>query len=1006
MGGRGAAAELARWGRLALPVIALLVVTGLLVWKELRSPDRRCAAMIEEAAALEERGERDAAIARYEQAIEEFAGSADDTVLAPASLGLARLYPQPRPDPVTPRDAARAAEIAGRFLALPASLRTSEASALLGGELLLWADRAVGEEPQQVRARLRLLDAAHSVSDLATQRTIKPRERAVVLAYARQHQADWPIVSLDLLVAAGGDDTIEQCRDLVGRLADQPALLRAAAPRIEGWLEAAAGIESLAGERERLSAALAAARAAAEAEDRRAALEGGEAAALDAALARAPADQEVAVELARLHRAEGDAARALAMLESLGSPGWTTPEAQRLRADLLAELDRLDEADELLTGAVELALPGIDRARRAYLRAFGRADDRLWERAGRGDLPPEVEERLTGRSDAEKQQIVQEWVNRAIDEDPEVTRRWDEYQLHAHVVPAATALGALRMQRAWGAGEPQRTELLAAAERALLLVQEDAQGSTGYHLGLGQVLYRLGRAEEGEAELAGLLELDDPEITYQVAYAYRELGIESRAAELLESVVASGVQPIASEAAQERSVLAVDVDEKEMWLRKADQESPYVQVSLIEVTARRHHRDGELAASDRLWAQAVAHHQRAASSSSAAANNAAVASSWRYSCTGDIGHLQRARDFYEQALRLTPGNVPVIENAAEQYDELAKAELLARHLDLVLLRPRATELDGLVGSLLEGPRGEAMRRELRASRTVRRAIDLSRQAMILSPRSVEPVKRLAGIHERLGSARDLRALRQELEGRGVAMDSGAASSPAVETEDGAASPAAADRPANPRIVELRRIRDTARTRGDRPTEAAALLLESRLVGLDAELDGSLPDALEAARLTRSALERWPAIANAHELGYDLLRIALLRAATDATELAPLVEELRSRQLGILLADAARSPRWRQIAASIAEAPELAEAVRLLESARPALPKLSIWVIGKLGGSAALEGRAADYFNDPVRREAAAINCLVWPQIRDVKVICELMAEQTAARPRAVSAPAR
>jgi len=280
------------------------------------------------------------------------------------------------------------------------------------------------------------------------------------------------------------------------------------------------------------------------------------------------------VELARLLRGAGDGGAAPRADRGARRARLDDPDAQLLRAALLADEGRLDEADRLLADVVELSLPALDRARRDYERTAGAIDERLWAQAESGGLPPEIEEAVDKAEEADKQGIVQEWVDQQVRADPLATRRWQEYQLHAHAITAATELGALRLRRSLAAEEPARGELLRQAERAFLLVRESAEGSIDYHLGLGQVRYRLGQVEAGEAELGALLERDDPETTLLVADAYRELGMDSRAAELFEEVVASGAQPHAQEAAKERAILSADLDEKEAWLRKASADDP------------------------------------------------------------------------------------------------------------------------------------------------------------------------------------------------------------------------------------------------------------------------------------------------------------------------------------------------------------------------------------------------------------------------------------------------
>ena len=60
-----------------------------------------------------------------------------------------------------------------------------------------------------------------------------------------------------------------------------------------------------------------------------------------------------------------------------------------------------------------------------------------------------------------------------------------------------------KLRRANESSGEARAELLAAAERLFLSIREEAEGVPAYHLGLGQVYHRLGRADHAGARARG-----------------------------------------------------------------------------------------------------------------------------------------------------------------------------------------------------------------------------------------------------------------------------------------------------------------------------------------------------------------------------------------------------------------------------------------------------------------------------------------------------------------------
>jgi predicted Zn-dependent protease len=262
---------------------------------------------------------------------------------------------------------------------------------------------------------------------------------------------------------------------------------------------------------------------------RRQALESGDRPALEAALRAHPDDQAVAAALAAQRHREGETADALRRLEALGSPGRMTPSVRGLYAQLLAEAGRVAEADELLTRTIEQRLPRYQSAQRALLAAVEQEQRAPVERARAGVLPDEIRERLRNQPEAEQQRIFTEWLTAQLRASPTLAALRATRDAHADVVSLALSAGMIKLRRANSLDGAARTTVLAEAERLFLAIRDEADGSTDFRLGLGQVYHRLGRAAQGDREMAAVLREGGPQEKLSVANVYRELGNRDRA---------------------------------------------------------------------------------------------------------------------------------------------------------------------------------------------------------------------------------------------------------------------------------------------------------------------------------------------------------------------------------------------------------------------------------------------------------------------------------------------
>ncbi|MEM9193571.1 MAG: hypothetical protein AAGF12_30635, partial [Myxococcota bacterium] len=549
-----------RWWRLSVPLMAVMGAVALSVGVWWASPERKASGAVADAVALEEQGDGEAALQAYNAVLREYSGVVDEGTLAPAAAGTIRVLAGRIEEPLTAGRVDEVTRLVVRYEQLPPRFQGGEALDLLLARAERWAGQVGHGSIEDAEASLRVLREVERLSTSPTPEFLR-RVASVELGLADALATDWPIYAVELYSKHPDDDhAVAQGARLLARLADKPSVLVELEPQIERFANAATGMESG-------RAALEAAKSALEDPARATALTSNDPEALAAALARFPGDQRLTIALAELRRADGEPAEALELLEACGSLGELLDEALTLHAACAAEVNRLEDADRSLSRLVSVRLPNFTEAQRNYGLAANRLVDAIHAQLDRGVFPSDLDRRLQGTFDeARQQEIFQEWLGERVDTDPELMALRAAYEAQSSVVPAALTLGTIKLRRAAGVSGEAKEQLLVEAERAFLAIQGEAEGVPSYHMGLGQVYHRLGKVEEGEAELEALLASGDPDIVLSVAAVYRELGLVGRAREVAEDVFSRGAQPFADSAASFLAVVSDDLDEKEEWL--------------------------------------------------------------------------------------------------------------------------------------------------------------------------------------------------------------------------------------------------------------------------------------------------------------------------------------------------------------------------------------------------------------------------------------------------------
>jgi hypothetical protein len=942
------------WQAIVLAGVVLAIGWGG-VTSYMSSPTRLAKVAQSEAAALEASGDREGAVQRYKDVIRTYLGITDVT---PAAEAVVRLTAAGVTEPATPESVDQITRILNGFMDLPAGARGGAPASLLVSRLGAWADQIGDSTAAHANAGLLVLDMAAKVAETDALPSLHERRSKLRRALAEKVASERPLQALMHYVQLPDGAAIDAAKGILDTFGDAPSLWIEAEQDVSQWVASASrgGRSEDAGV---LRAKLERARDAS-AEDKKV-IEAGDEKAIEKALAASPGNQELAVALAAMRRARGDLKGATALLTAIGPPGRLTGDAQLVLGHCHADAGDLDKADQVLAALLNERLPSFQQARREYTGAAQKLREKTIREAELGMAPKDLDRRMQGASKDEQPNIFAEWLAEQMAADPEIARLRAEYLRHGAVVPASIALGTVKLRRARDASGEARKALLKDAERVFLGIRQEAEGDPTFHLGLGQVYHRLGRTEDGDAELKGVLDRNDPSLSLAVAHVYRELGHMTRAEQLAKRVYESSSDAkIKQSAAFFLAHIVGELEEKETWLARTDVTSPQVKNMQVDVEARRLVRDGKLAEADRVFAKVSAFHERDAKNNAAASNNAAIAYLSRYGVTGDPAHLRAAVSHLEASVRLDGENAIVLGHLADALEYLGLVTVADTWVHTRTLMLGADEAFTIIETMLDGPLRAEVLEALRKEPSYRRALEISKQEQILSPQKPSAY------------ARQIRWLKEERDAAGLAeLAKRIAALPPFPGEDVAEGRKAWEagekdeqykRSFNEALTQAHARVSRAQKEGHKPTQAAALMMLSGARSMLRHWDLSASSVEEMVKAFRGAHEAWPELASGRELGGVLMVAAIDKAVLESPALHELWKaERRTFDYTSILHHVMAAPNAGEMLAALRKQPELGEAARLIKPALALVPTISDWVLARAAGDAEMEQAAAKVF---------------------------------------------
>lgn len=949
--GKTALSPFARWFRRLLALGAVAAVVGVQVQAHLDSPDYAARQVLAQAAAAERAGHPEQALELYDGALRDYLGRAEGDTLAPAAEGQLRLRLAAVKEPFALEQVDAAERLGHRLAELGPGAWKRGAEAALVAKLRGWADQLGAQSPGRAEASLRLLEVAGPLAAASERPQLEAQVVALRKGLARALREFWPLEAFGHYARVLGDaEAVAEAGAILEALGEAPSVYPENERPLRQWLAAARGAapqRALAATvQDRLDAALAQQKA----QGRDELLGSDDVARLKADQQRFPRDQEVAVRLASLYRAKGDSPRALATLEAQGTPGLLVGDALLLLASLKLELGKQDEGRALLAAYVGRWLPQFQEARRGLQHEAEGAQDRLVADARAGRLPADLRARLDGaKGDQEAQALFGEYLREELGKDPRVAEARERYARLHGVVSASLLLGTLELAQANASKGAERTARLASAERRFAAVRQEAEGTTEYQLGYGQVLHRLGRPAEGDQQLEAAMAGGEPAVKLRVAQAYRELGLVKRARELLTDVWAHAGLAQKDQAAAMMAAMGDTLDDKELWLSRVATSSPLLQAERADVRGQRLLTQGKLAEAEREFVKVADYYSKLASSSGASANNAALAWGARYECSGNPAHLDQAVTLLRQGARLEPDNAILLGNVAALVEHRAGLAVLEQWVHTRALRPNSGETMALLELLTEGPLAAEARAAVSHEPLRREVVELSQKQEVLAPARTEGVERewrwLSLERDEAGR----KALLERLE-RGAHFDTSEDLAGAERWEKGSEDDTLRSS-VKARLAALEPLTKDAHG----PTRAAALALKCSLAWRLSQVDAAAAPAREAAVACRQAEAAWPGLGAKRMLGSVLLSAAVLGAGQGSPALQQRWRDEARKTDG--LAFALRAAEAPGVADLLAKQPELAAAAALVREGTGER-ELSDWVIARLAHDEALAAQLA------------------------------------------------
>jgi tetratricopeptide (TPR) repeat protein len=486
---------------------------------------------------------------------------------------------------------------------------------------------------------------------------------------------------------------------------------------------------------------------------------------LEGAVAQEPENPEPAAKLALIFEARQDWDRCEALLtphlHRLG-----TTEGARVLGQRFAHLGKFDQAHALLVPYTEGRLKQLHAAEQAFVKAVKEADKKIVESLNSKKAPGFSYDRYKAAGKVQQDTMVQEYIQLKLRDDPDVSAAREAMAREAEVVPVALDLGIVLLRRGQAQTDPEaRRAELEKAEKTFLAVRGLAGQSDEYRLSLGQVYYWLGKHAEGRKLFDELLKAQKRnfETLLGVSRLLREVGAHSEARTLAEEAYQKEKDPTKKyQAAIQRALLLIDLDDRITWLRRANPGDLAVKASLSDALGEKALQEGKDAEAATHLREAIDLYARQAATATTL-NNGALAHFSLYAVTGKRATLDKGVDMLDKAITLLPSDSILLHNAADSVLGVALRDIIGPAIDLKALKISGSQelLSYLYG---DRPGRDELSQRVRQHAGIAKAIAYYERLLVLAPKNASAYFSLASLYRFTRNLEALRGLDKRLDG--------------------------------------------------------------------------------------------------------------------------------------------------------------------------------------------------------------------------------------------------
>lgn len=334
------------------------------------------------------------------------------------------------------------------------------------------------------------------------------------------------------------------------------------------------------------------------------------------------------------------------------------------------------------------------------------------------------------------------------------------------MVPAALDLGILLLRRAQSRPDAATREAdLKKAEKVFLAIEKDEEAtSKEYRVSLGRVYYWLGKHQEGRKKFDEVLAAENRsyQMLMYIGYVLREVGARGEACTLVEEAYNKEQDRDKKfQAAISRYLLAIELDEKIVWLQRSNPEDPDVKANLCEAKAEQALRENKVGEAEEQLRQAIDLYSRRPESA-AILNNSALVHLSLYHLTGDKKLLDKASTMMDRAVALSPRDSILLGNAASALIDAALRDVVGDAIDLKAIKQSIDH--SLLAYLYADQAGkDRVIERLRSHPATVKATSFLERLLILSPKSPHVYRRLRSLYDDQRNVDKLRELSAALD---------------------------------------------------------------------------------------------------------------------------------------------------------------------------------------------------------------------------------------------------